>query len=136
LAKTESPRSDAGILATAKKAICIPSRRPTTHEDEENNDSTHSGHLPTWWSCPRIEPRSQRRKIRGWRAIQGSGGRRRSSGLQWCLIGFNCLTGKLRHEHLDEVRRNRPENSIALNPEREDREVVVDVVEHAKRSSD
>jgi hypothetical protein len=39
LGKTES-RSDAGILATAKKAICIPSRRPTTLEDEENNDSS------------------------------------------------------------------------------------------------
>jgi hypothetical protein len=48
--------------------------------------------------------------------------------------GFNCLTGKLRHEHLDEVRMQQAgENSIAFETQSEDREVVVDVVEHAKK---
>jgi hypothetical protein len=49
--------------------------------------------------------------------------------------GFNCLTGKLRHEHLDEVRRMQQARELdrIRNPEREDREVVVDVVEHAKK---
>jgi hypothetical protein len=43
LAKTES-RSDAGILATAKKAICIPSRRPTTlMRMKKTMTAAHSG---------------------------------------------------------------------------------------------
>jgi hypothetical protein len=92
-------------LATAKKAICIPSRRPTTlMRMKKTMTAAHSGTPSHMVVLPSNRPAKVTAKEN---PRMASDPRQRRKKKLWArfLIGFNCLTGKLRHEHLDEVRR-------------------------------